>query len=69
MLLPQFIANHPAAMALYSGATVGADYFVARQLEKHGHRELARIVTTVDLGQDLPWAIHNLFLKPATKTH
>ncbi len=65
MSLPMFIAGHSVTMAAFSGAMVAANYLTARQLESHRHRKLARIVTAVDLGQDLPWAIHNLFLKPA----
>ena len=63
IVLPRFIADHTPVMAAYSGATVAADWWVARQLEKRGHRKLAHVMTLVDIGQDLPWAVHNLCLK------
>jgi hypothetical protein len=63
IVLPKFIADHTPVMAAYSAGTVVMDYFVTRRLEKHGHRTLARLVTSIDLAQDAPWAVHNLFLK------
>ncbi len=63
LILPKFIANHTPVMAAYSGATVLADYWLARRLEKSGHRKLAHVATMIDIGQDLPGAVHNLFLR------
>lgn len=63
IVLPRFIADHTPVMAAYSGATVAADWWVARRLEKRGHLKLAHLATMVDIAQDAPWAIHNLYLK------
>ena len=63
IVLPRFIADHTPVMAAYSSATVLADYWLARRLERRGHRKLAHVMTLVDIGQDLPWAVHNLCLK------
>jgi len=63
IVLPRFIADHTPVMAAYSGATVLADWWLARRLEKRGHLKLAHLATMVDIAQDAPWAIHNLYLK------
>lgn len=63
IVLPKFIADHTPVMAAYSAGTVVMDYIVTRRLERHGHRTLARLATSIDIGQDAPWAVHNLFLK------
>ena len=63
IILPRFVADHSPVMAAYSSATVLADYWLARRLERRGHRKLAHVMTLVDIGQDLPWAVHNLCLK------
>src|ERR1700677_2779536 len=63
IVLPKFIANHTPVIAAYSAGTVVMDYIVTRRLERHGHRKLARLATSIDIGQDAPWAVHNLFLK------
>ena len=62
IVLPRGLTAHTPVFAVYSGATVAADWWVARRLERHGHSKLAHVVTMVDIGQDAPWAIHNLFL-------
>lgn len=66
-LLPGFVAHHVSVMAAYSGATVLVDYLAARHLVRHHHSTLARLVTAVDLGQDAPWAVRNLFLPRRAK--
>ena len=63
ILLPQAIAGHAWSMVTYSAGTVTLDWWATRQLERRGHRKLARLVTIIDIGQDAPWAVHNLFLK------
>jgi hypothetical protein len=60
-LLPGFIADHTGTMAAYSGGCVVVDWLVYRRLREH-HRKLAHVLTLVDIGQDVPWAIHNLYL-------
>ena len=60
-LLPGFIADHTGTMAAYSGGSVVLDWLVYRRLREH-HRKLAHVLTLVDIGQDVPWAIHNLYL-------
>jgi hypothetical protein len=66
IILPRFIADHTPVMAAYSAGTVAMDYFVTRRLEKHGHRKLAHLVTSIDICQDAPWAIRNMFLGKRT---
>ena len=61
-ILPAFIAGHTVAMAAYSGGSVIFDWYVARTLERHGHRRLAHIFTSVDLSQDAVFALRNLTL-------
>jgi hypothetical protein len=62
MMLPGFVAKHPAVMGAVEGVDIAAQYWLARRLEKRGHRKLAHLATEIDLGIDLPWAIHNLYL-------
>ena len=66
MFLPTAIASRPAAMAALEAADVAGMWWVSRKLGVH-HRKLAHVLTLVDIGQDLPWAIRNLYLsgKPA----
>jgi hypothetical protein len=68
LLLPRAISNHVPAMAAYSAGAVALNWWVARRLERHGHRQLARIATMIDIGQDAPWAIHNLFVRGKPKS-
>jgi len=60
-MLPAAIAHHVPAMAAYSGATVALDWWVARRLAAH-HPRLAHLYTSIDIAQDAPWAISNLFV-------
>lgn len=53
-VLPDAIAHHPAAMYAYSGAVVGMDWYLARELKRHGHSKLARLPYIVDIGVELP---------------
>ena len=65
MFLPAAIASRPAAMAALEAADVAGVWWVSKRLGVH-HRKLAHVLTLVDIGQDLPWAIRNLTLsKPA----
>lgn len=63
LLLPKAIADRSPAMAAYSAGTVTLDWWVSRRLERSNHQRLARLITALDIAQDAPWAIHNLFLK------
>ena len=67
ILLPSFIADHTSAMAAYSAGIVGVNFLVARALDRRGHRRLAHIVTMIDVGQDAPWAVQNLFIHNAVR--
>jgi hypothetical protein len=62
LMLPGFVAKHPAVMGAVEGADIAAQYWLARRLEKRGHLKLAHIATMIDAGSDLPWAVHNLYL-------
>ena len=59
--LPNAIASHTPAMAVYSASTVALDWYVAHKLGPR-HRKLAHIFTMIDIAQDAPWAVHNLFI-------
>ena len=52
--LPKVIAYNPALMYSYSGAVVGMDWFIARELKRHGHTRLARIPYHVDMSIEVP---------------
>jgi hypothetical protein len=67
ILLPGFVANHTPVFAAYSAGTLALDWWAARKLERHHRSRLAHIVTMVDIGQDAPWAIHNLYLQRTTR--
>jgi hypothetical protein len=62
LFLPQAIAKQPAAMAAMEAGDLALQYWAARRLEKAHHRKLARIALAIDIGQDAPWAIRNLYL-------
>jgi hypothetical protein len=62
LFLPQAIAKRPAAMAAMEAGYLALQYWAARKLEKTHHRKLARIALAIDIGQDAPWAIRNLYL-------
>jgi hypothetical protein len=60
--LPDIIAGNTPGMILYSGGIVALDYLAARELSKHHHRRLAHVLTAIDVGMTLPFAIHNEML-------
>lgn len=61
MFIPSAIASRPAAMAALEAADVAGVWWMAKKLGPH-HRKLAHVLTLVDIGQDLPFAVHNLYL-------
>jgi hypothetical protein len=63
--LPQSWANHAPIMFGYSGGIVGVNWFVARELQRHGHNKLARIPYLIDIGREAP-LMHNFALPAAT---
>jgi hypothetical protein len=65
MFLSAAIASRPALMGVVEAADVAGVWWMAKKLGAH-HRKLAHVLTLVDIGQDLPWAVRNLTLsKPA----
>ena len=62
LFLPQAIAKRTAAMTVMEAGDLALQYWVARHLEKAHHRKLAHIALAIDIGQDAPWAIRNLYL-------
>jgi len=66
MFLPGIVANHTVTMTAYSAGSVALDWWITRKLERHGHRRIARIITAIDLAQDAPWAVRNLFVHRET---
>ena len=61
-VLPDFISHHVAVMALYSEGTVALQYWTARKLTAHHHAKLARFMTEIDIAEDVPGAVHNLWV-------
>jgi hypothetical protein len=61
VFLPSPIADHAPAMAGYSAAEVGAQYWIARRLSSR-HRRLAHWIAAADISVTTPFAIHNLLL-------
>ena len=65
MFLPAAIASRPALMGVVETADVAGVWWMAKKLGPH-HRKLEHVLTLMDVGQDLPWAVRNLTLsKPA----
>jgi hypothetical protein len=60
--LPDSISHHAWAMAGYGAAVVAADWLVARELRKHNHPRLARLVVWGDAAQDGWWAGRNFWV-------
>jgi hypothetical protein len=60
--LPDAIAHHTPVMASYSAGVVALNYLAMRKLERR-HPKLARLVPVLDICNDAPWAVHNLFLR------
>lgn len=50
--LPQSMANSLPAMLLYSAGVSGSIFVVSSELQKHGHRKLARWIPVVDIAYD-----------------
>lgn len=67
LFLPPWITDRPATMYLYSESVVAFNYTLMRELKKHHHNRLAYMVPIVDIAQDLPWAVHNLYLPDERK--
>ena len=64
VFLPGFIANHPAVMSAYYGATISAETLLVMKLNKH-HRKIARLIPVIDCVGTAYWGIHNLTLNKA----
>ena len=62
MFLPGIVVDHTWTMAAYSGGVVALDGWATNELERHHHARLAHALPAIDIGLDLPWAIHNLYL-------
>jgi len=60
--LPGFVVNHTPVLAATEGGAVALNYLAVRFLEKHHHGKLAKIAVSIDIADDAPWAIHNLYL-------
>jgi hypothetical protein len=62
LFLPDCISHSTPAMAAFSGAVVASNVLAARYLIHHHHPKLAKAMLAVDVAQDAPWAVHNLYL-------
>ena len=60
-VLPDFISHHTATMYAYSATVVGFDYLLSRQLKRHGHTKLAKLVYITDIAVEAP-TLSNLTL-------
>lgn len=49
VVLPQALVDHPAGLAAFEAATVGVNYWIYRELVRHGHRRLARVGQAINL--------------------
>jgi hypothetical protein len=58
--LPGFVVRHAPALAAFEGGMLTLNYFAARNLARHHHPMLAKLVIAADVIQVYPWAIHNL---------
>jgi hypothetical protein len=65
MFLPNSVVDSTPKMAGYSGGVALADWFAQHELAKHGHPKLAHLLTGLDMGSTLPYAINNLTLGKA----
>jgi len=60
--LPGFIANHPAGIYVFDGATWLSEFTMTRVLIHHHHERLARIVPLIDFLSTTSFAVNNLTL-------
>ena len=60
-VLPNFIVDNDAAMASFSAGVVSIEYLVARKLNRH-HRNIAHLITLIDVSITAPSAVHNLYV-------
>lgn len=67
MFLPAFVVNHLPVLVAFESGIVTLNYFAARNLVRHHHRKLARVLILSDQLQVYPWAIHNLTLHTRRK--
>jgi hypothetical protein len=50
--LPPQIANHPATMVGYGAAVMAVEWLGARELRRHGHKRIARMIFAIDGSYD-----------------
>lgn len=62
MFLPKFIANNPTRLGLMEGGVSALMALGQHELAKHGHPKLGKALVAGDIADDLPWAIHNLYI-------
>jgi len=56
------VANHAPVLAAYSAGVVALDWWGVRELERRHHARWAHALPVIDIANDLPWAIRNLYL-------
>jgi hypothetical protein len=59
VILPATVVNHTALTVGFEAVVLGAEWFGARELRKHGHRQLARMVFALDGSMCLATDVHN----------
>ena len=64
-ILPTAVVDHPALMVGFEAAVMGAEWFGARELRKHGHPKLARMVWMIDGSAVLATDISNFEIQRA----
>lgn len=60
--LPDAISHHTPVMAAYSAGYFAFNVLVSRELERHGHRKLAKIPYLIDFYEDRQ-AVTNMWLR------
>ena len=61
-ILPQFVVNHTPILIGVEAGMVGINYLLARELYKHNHQRVARVITGIDVASTGYWGIHNIVL-------
>ncbi|MGA2890338.1 MAG: hypothetical protein ABSE51_20020 [Terracidiphilus sp.] len=62
LLLPEAVAKSSPAMYSVASGDVLLEWYIARRLTRAGHRRLARAITSVDIGVDGAFGVHNMTL-------
>lgn len=65
VMLPPSIVDHPAIMIGFEAAAMGVEWLGARELRRHGHNKLARMVWMIDGSTTLATDVRNFEIQRA----